>query len=59
MLGLFSPPEDDDIIKDITYDTTAKHLTFSFAFTIPGADNVTGNDLHISGEVDITALKAI
>lgn len=52
-------PEEDGIVQDVAFDPTTNHLTFSYSFTILGAENVTGNDLHISGEVDIIALEAL
>ena len=44
---------------DPLYDPDSHHLTFSFDFTLEGAQNVTGNPLHISGTVDVIVLEQI
>lgn len=45
---------------DLTYDPNASnHLTFSYAFSVAAANNGSGNELSVSGTVDINLLELI
>jgi len=45
---------------DLAFDPNAgNHLSFSYAFTVNGANNSSGNDLSISGMVDVNLLELI
>ncbi len=45
---------------DLTFDPNAgNHLTFSYAFSVAAANNGSGNDLNVSGTVDINLLELI
>jgi len=55
---------DDSVVKsfeisNLSFDESTHHLTFSYSLTIDAAENVTGHDLTISGDVDATPLEAI
>ncbi len=47
------------VITDYNFDDTTNNLTFSFSFDVAGVYNTTGNDLSISGEVDVIVLEEI
>ena len=46
-------------ISDVAYDTETNHLTFSYTFTVNALANATGNDLNMSGTVDVIMLEEI
>ena len=57
--GSFDSEDVDNFsITDYSYDETTSNLKFSFSFDIDG-DNPTGNDLSVSGTVDVFVFEAI
>ncbi|MFC4218721.1 hypothetical protein [Flagellimonas marina] len=46
-------------ITDITYDAETKHLTFNYAWTVSALGNGTGNELNMSGMVDVILLEEV
>lgn len=46
-------------ISDLTYDTTTHNLTFSYSLLADASTNDSGNDLNISGTVDVIVLEQI
>ena len=46
-------------ITNYTFDEATNNLSFSFSFDIDGSDNDTGNDLIVSGEVNVIVFKNI
>ncbi len=48
------------VFTDMVFDPNAgNHLTFSYAFTVDAANNDSGNELSVSGTVDINLLELI
>ncbi|WP_034228763.1 hypothetical protein [Aquimarina pacifica] len=45
-------------ITNYSFDDATNNFVFSFSFDVAADSNVTGNDLSISGEVNITVLEA-
>lgn len=46
-------------ITDLNFDSETNHLTFSYAFTLDGIANITGNPINMSGMVDVLLLTEI
>ncbi len=46
-------------ITNYSFNEETNHLIFSFSFDVAAAENDTGNDLSVSGEVDVILLKKI
>ncbi len=46
-------------ITNYTFDEATNNLIFSFSFDVAGANNATGKDLKISGEVNVIVFKYI
>lgn len=47
-------------ISNLTYDPNDNnHLTFSYSFTVDGANNGSGHELNVSGEVDVYPFELI
>ncbi|UII21869.1 hypothetical protein [Fulvivirga ligni] len=44
-------------ISNYSYDPSTGSLQFTFSFNVSGSNNATGNDLTVSGEVDIIILE--
>jgi len=44
---------------DLAFEDETGHLTFSYSFTIDGANNSSGNELTVSGEADLYLLEEI
>lgn len=55
--------ENDQIINlqiiNFNFNDDTNQLTFSFSFDVAGENNVTGNDINISGEADVVVLENI
>ncbi|MEO0901507.1 MAG: collagen-like protein [Bacteroidota bacterium] len=45
--------------SDLVFDAETNNLTFSYSLTIAGANNVTGNELNISGTADVNLLEPV
>lgn len=62
MTGGYTPLDvevSDFEISDVTYDTTTNNLTFSYSLLASASVNDSGNDLNISGTVDVIVLEEI
>ncbi|UII21868.1 hypothetical protein [Fulvivirga ligni] len=49
----------DLVIEDYSYTPSTGTMQFSFSFNVTGANNDTGNDLNVSGEVELVVLEYI
>ncbi len=46
-------------ITNYNFNDETNNLTFSFSFNVDGSNNSTGNELVVSGEVDVKVLESI
>jgi len=46
-------------LTDVTFDTETNEFAFSYAFTLNGASNVTGNPISMSGMADVQLLEVV
>ncbi len=47
------------VIMDISFDTETNNLRFNYSFTVDAANNDSGNELNVSGSVDVFVLEQI
>ena len=50
----------ESIIENFTFDSSDRnHATYSYSFAIPAANNSSGHELQVSGEVDVYLLEEL